>query len=103
MNQNYSYVLPNQVINKITTTIDHKEKIKSQISNNNTESTFSIPTSCYLESFESDNDNNGNNDNNEDYIETNKIFCFNGAFTLLTIFILVLLLIFININSKKQL
>ena len=55
----------------------------------------SLPTSNCLEKFNSSNDPNDTN------IESNKIFCFNGTFTIMTIFVLILLLIFININSKN--
>lgn len=46
-------------------------------------------------------DSFGNIDTENEYnnIENNKLFCFNGNFTILTIFILILLLIFIH-NSK---
>jgi hypothetical protein len=37
-----------------------------------------------------------NSNENQEKISTNKIMCFNGKFTLLTIFILILLLIYIN-------
>ena len=39
--------------------------------------------------------------NNDIDMETNKIFCFNGKFTILAVSILVLILLYININSKK--
>ena len=52
-----------------------------------------LPNSNCLENF----DSNNNNIN----IESKKLFCFNGTFTILTIFVLVFLLIFININYKK--
>jgi hypothetical protein len=39
---------------------------------------------------------------NNQSIETNKIFCFNGMFTILTVGILILLLIFIGRNQKKS-
>jgi hypothetical protein len=55
----------------------------------------SLPTSNCYEKFNSSNDPNDTN------IESNKIFCFNGMFTILTIFVLILLLIFINVNSKN--
>jgi hypothetical protein len=58
------------------------------------------PNTLYNKSFKSENNDN-NNDNNNVNMETNKIFCFNGTFTILTIFVLILLLIFINVSSKK--
>lgn len=70
--------------------------MNNNLSNKNTKT---IPTNLGqlgYENFES------NNDGVYDVsMETNKLFCFNGTFTILTVFILVLLLIFININSKK--
>jgi hypothetical protein len=44
-----------------------------------------------------------NFDSSQDSIESNKIFCFSGTFTILTIFVLILLLVFINANTKNQL
>jgi hypothetical protein len=41
-------------------------------------------------------------DTNVINIETKRIFCFNGTFTILTVFILILLLIFVKVNSNKQ-
>lgn len=55
------------------------------------------PTSGCYEKFESN-----NNETNYVNIESNNLFCFNSTFTILTIFTLILLLIFININSKKK-
>lgn len=55
-----------------------------------------LPASNCHENFYSDNDSSDIN------IESNKIFCFNGTFTILTIFVLILLLIFININTKNS-
>jgi len=54
-----------------------------------------LPNSNCYEKFDS------NNDTNDINIESNKIFCFNGTFTILTIFVLILLLIFINVNTKN--
>lgn len=54
-------------------------------------------SNCY-ENFQKYDGDNVDYDTN---IESNKIFCFNGTFTILTIFVLILLLVFINVNSKK--
>jgi hypothetical protein len=35
-------------------------------------------------------------------IETNRIFCFNGTFTILTVFVLLMLLIFMNVETQKK-
>ena len=53
-----------------------------------------LPNSYCLEKFDSINGEN-NVDNNS------SIFCFNGTFTILIIFVLIFLLIFINVNSKN--
>jgi hypothetical protein len=53
------------------------------------------PTSGCYENF------NSNNDNFDTTIESNKIFCFNGNFTILTVFVLIMILILINVNSAK--
>lgn len=62
-----------------------------------------LPNSNCHENFNNDDltDNTVNNESGNVNIESNKIFCFNGTFTILTIFVLLLLLIFININSKN--
>lgn len=39
---------------------------------------------------------------NNEVIETNRIFCFNGTFTILTVFVLLMLLIFINFETQKK-
>ena len=69
----------------------------SKTVNSSVQQPSSIPTSTCYESFESDND--GKYDVG---IESNKLFCFNGTFAILTIFILILLLFFINTSSKKN-
>jgi hypothetical protein len=100
---NVKYFGPGQnVITSITTTRDSNGKILSNQATNNVQQPTTLPFSNCYETFNSVNEDNGYNVNNEDEdnIETKKIFCFNGAFTILTIFILVLLLIFINVNSK---
>jgi hypothetical protein len=56
---------------------------------------YNLPNSNCLEKF------NSSNDPSDINIESNKIFCFNGTFTILTIFVLILLLIFINVNTKN--
>jgi hypothetical protein len=60
-----------------------------------------LPNSNCHENFNNSTDNAANNESSNVNIESNKIFCFNGTFTILTIFVLLMLLIFININYKN--
>jgi hypothetical protein len=55
------------------------------------------PTSSCYDNFQN---YDGENVDYDTTIESNKIFCFNGTFTILTVFVLIMLLIFINVNSK---
>jgi hypothetical protein len=103
VNQNVSFFGPGEVVMKKTVTEyggtnlnTGINPIKSQIVTSNVHQAPAFPVSECYEKFESINDDNNLN------IESNKIFCFNGTFTLLTIFVLILLLIFINVNSKSE-
>jgi hypothetical protein len=57
-----------------------------------------FPTSNCYDNFQN---YDGENVDYDSAIESKKLFCFNGTFTILTVFVLIMLLIFININSKK--
>ena len=101
-NFNVKYYGPGEsVMTKTTRVINSQppsnpEKQISQNITRNIQQAPNYPLSYCYEGF----DSNNVNDDNDFTIESNKIFCFNGTFTLLTIFVLILLLIYININSK---
>lgn len=99
-NLNVKYYGPGETVMTNTTTVSEgggsdKYKVISQSVSKNIQQAPGYPFSQCYEGFESNNGDDSNSD-----IESNKIFCFNGTFTLLTIFVLVLLLIYINANSK---
>lgn len=87
-----TYIGPDQT----TTTTTTADATGTSSSNSSTvQPAKTYPTNKYSEDFSSNNEIDTTN------IESNKIFCFSGTFTLLTIFVLILLLIFINVNTKN--
>lgn len=99
---NIAYFGPGRTYNENITTVTQNQyssnpgELVSKTIQTTMQESPGYPTSGCYEKFESDND--GNYDT---FIQSKKIFCFNGTFTIMTIFILVLLLIFINVSSKK--
>lgn len=101
--KNVTYFGPGMVNTEQITTVTQNQysanpgQLVSKTINQKTQPANLVPTSTCYENFESNND--GNYDVN---IESNKIFCFNGTFTILTVFVLILLLIFINTQYKNK-
>jgi len=101
-NLSIKYYGPGETVMTNTTTVSESQnsaspgKLISQNITRNIQQAPGYPFSQCYEGFDS-----SNGDDSDASIESNKIFCFNGTFTLLTIFVLVLLLIYINVNSKK--
>ena len=105
-NLNVKYYGPGETVMTNITTVTESQsssnpgKVISQNTTKNIQQAPGYPFSHCYEGFDSNNDDN--DDNDDTGIESNKIFCFNGTFTLLAIFVLVLLLIFINVNSTNN-
>jgi hypothetical protein len=111
-NKNVTYFGPGMTNTEQITTVTQNQyspnpgEVVSKTINQSVQRASLYPTSTCYENFDSENSNNSKNyesDSNYDVnIESNKIFCFNGTFTILTIFILILLLIFINTESLNK-
>ena len=105
-NLNVRYFGPGETVMTNVTTVQESQsssnpgKIISQNTTRNIRQAPGYPFSQCYEGFESNNNGDNTDVNTDVNIESNKIFCFNGTFTLLTIFVLILLLIFININNN---
>jgi hypothetical protein len=115
-NLNVKYFGPGETVMTNVTTVTNKQPSLISQPSENSETTQTVtkkiqpaqeyPISRCYEGFNSNGNTDDDNydDEYDEYdpsIESNKLFCFNGTFTLLTIFVLVLLLIFIGVNAKK--
>jgi hypothetical protein len=100
-NKNVTYYGPGMVNTENITTLTQNQysanpgaTVSKTIQTNVQPASYYPTTTCY-ENFDAESDSNYDVN-----IESNKIVCFNGTFTLLTVFVLILLLIFINTQSK---
>jgi hypothetical protein len=101
--KNVTYYGPGMINTEQITTVTQNlfsanpGQVVSKTINQTTQPVHLVPTSTCYENFESDNESNYDVN-----IESNHIFCFNGTFTILTVFVLILLLIFINTQSGNK-
>jgi hypothetical protein len=101
---NVSYFGPGRTNTENITTVTQNQysknpgEVVSKTISDSVQLATSYPTSSCYDNFQN---YDGENVDYDTSIESNKIFCFNGTFTILTVFVLIMLLIFINVNSKK--
>lgn len=104
VNLNVSYFGPGRTNTESITTVSQNQysknpgEVVSKTISDAVQLAPGYPTSGCYDNFQN---YDGENVDYDTSIESNKIFCFNGTFTILTVFVLIMLLIFINVNSKK--